>query len=72
MYLFLILHVHVGDPALLHKMIVEGDIDMGKLQECPLEELVQACSSVGIPTNKKSKVISRKHLILLLFYYCYY
>lgn len=37
-----------GDPALLHKMIIDGSIAMENLLHLSYEEVVNACSSCGI------------------------
>lgn len=47
----------LGDPAMLHKMIVDGSIEMEKLQDYSHEELVQFCSTCKVPTSGFSKVI---------------
>lgn len=46
----------LGDPALLHKMISNGDIEMENLQNCHLKAILKACEFCKIPTSEKSKV----------------
>lgn len=50
------LHIS-GDQAMLHKMIVDGSIDMENLQELQYDDVVKACSSCNIATSGKSKVL---------------
>ena len=47
----------LGDPAMLHKLIVDGSIEMEKLQDYSHEELVKFCSTCKVPTSGFSKVI---------------
>ena len=42
---------------MLHKMIVDGSIEMEKLQGYTQEELVQFCSTCKVQTSGFSKVI---------------
>lgn len=42
---------------MLHKMIVDGSIEMEKLQDYSHEELVKFCSTCKVPTSGFSKVI---------------
>ena len=42
---------------MLHKMIVDGSIEMEKLQDYTHEELVQFCSTCKVQTSGFSKVI---------------
>lgn len=44
-----------GDPALLHKMIIDGRIAMENLANLSLEDIVNACASCDIQTSGKSK-----------------
>lgn len=44
-----------GDQAMLHKMIVDGSIDIKNLQELQYDDVVKACSSCNIATSGKSK-----------------
>ena len=42
---------------MLHKMIVDGSIEMEKLQDYTREELVQLCSTCKVQTSGFSKVV---------------
>ena len=51
-----------GDPAMLHKMIVDGSRDMENLQELQYVDVVKACSSYNFATSGKSKVLDKNCL----------
>jgi hypothetical protein len=45
-----------GDPAILHKLISDGDIDMEKLNEYDQEFVAEKAKECGIRISGKSKV----------------
>ena len=45
-----------GDPAVLHRLVIEGELDMDNLQTLSHEELIKFCEACGISKSKKSKV----------------
>ncbi|CAB4034332.1 Hypothetical predicted protein [Paramuricea clavata] len=49
-------HQPTGDPALLHKLISDGKLDMSRIEQYDSKFINDAAMACGIPTSGKSKV----------------
>ena len=53
------MYMPIGDPAVLHKLISEGNIEMDRLQQYDTKSIHDTAITCGIPISGKCKVCLR-------------
>ena len=51
--------VYLGDPAMLHRMIISQEVDIENLKEMTLDEIVRICTVCQVSIQRRSKVRKR-------------